>query len=124
METRLLVSPADLDMYHRWIASHPQATLWQSLEWKEYQEALGRQTRLYGVLENNKIVASALVVIDRTSLGLSTWDIPRGPLGEKAEGKWEKELMECILKDAKTEGCMCLYYSPLSPFPFPLSQRT
>ncbi len=83
--------------------------MWQSLEWKEYQEALGRQTRLYGVLENDEIVASALVVIDRTSFGLSAWDIPRGPIGDGAP------LLGTIVGDAKKDACLALTYSPLEP---------
>lgn len=107
VDIRLLASPADYDSYHRWIASHPQSTLWQSLEWKEYQESLGRATRLYAATENDRIIASALVVIDRTSFGLSAWDIPRGPVGDGAE------LLETIVADAKKDGCLALTYSPI-----------
>lgn len=109
MDTRLLASPADFDLYHTWIAAHPQATLWQSPEWKEYQEGLGRTTRLYATIESGRIVASALVVIDRTSFGLSTWDIPRGPVGDGTE------LLEAIVRDARKDGCMAVTYSPLAP---------
>ncbi len=88
--------------------------MWQSLEWKEYQEALGRQTRLYGVLENDEIVASALVVIDRTSFGLGAWDIPRGPIWENG-ASGVGELLEQIVTDAKDHKCLSIFLSPTAP---------
>ena len=44
---QILTTPAEFATYDLWVKSHPQGTLWQSLEWKQYQEALGRETRLY-----------------------------------------------------------------------------
>ncbi|MBI3332028.1 peptidoglycan bridge formation glycyltransferase FemA/FemB family protein [Candidatus Peregrinibacteria bacterium] len=124
MSVRLLTSPEDLSAYDQWVKAHPQGMLWQSLEWKKYQDALGRETRLYIGLEDSQIVASALVVIDRTAFGLSTWDTPRGPLiGEN--GKWKVEsLMEQIINEAKKDKCISLFLSPLQPLStlhFPLS---
>ncbi len=112
MEVRLLTSPAELGVYNAWVKSHPEGSLWQSLEWKRFQEALGRDVRIYAAMENDQIAASALVVIDRTSFGLSTWEIPRGPLmSEKLKVKSEK-LLEQIMQDAKKERCLSLYLSP------------
>jgi len=56
--------------------------------------------------------ATALVVIDRTSFGLSVWDIPRGPVGMNNEPLIMKNLLEVIIKDAKKDKCLNLYYSP------------
>lgn len=134
MDIRLLSSPDDLALYEAWVQTHPQGTLWQSLSWKRYQEALGRETRVYGALEGSKIVASALVIIDKTTFGLSTWDMPRGPLGphgmeneQTANGKrtmQSHQLLQRILQDAKKDRCFALYLSPvqeLSAFHFPFS---
>jgi len=104
---RLLDSPADLNAYDAWVRSHPQGTLWQSLAWKEYQEALGRETRLYACFNEDTLAASALVVIDRTSLGLSTWDIPRGPVQHSGP------LLDAIIADARAAGAMVVYCSGL-----------
>ena len=111
MTIRTIDSPADLQRYEAWLQSHPHNSLWQSLGWKNYQEALGRDTRLYIAEENNQIEASALVIIDRTAFGLSTWDIPRGPLWN---GNFESaaKLLERIMEDAKKDKCMTLYFSP------------
>lgn len=102
----------DFAAYDQWVKKHPHGSLWQSLEWKEYQEALGRETRVYVDDENGVIRASALVVIDHTTGGLSTWDIPRGPLGMKNEELRIKNVLQTIIEDAKKEKCLSLYFSP------------
>lgn len=101
-----LQSPTDLLRYDAWIQSHPEGSLWQSLEWKTYQEALGREVRIYAQSTGNILESSALVVIDRTRLGLSTWDIPRGPLGNA------ESLLEEIVEQAKSERCISVFLSP------------
>ena len=104
---------------------NPETPLWQSLEWKNYQESIGRQTRLYGLKNaSGGFSATALVIVDKTAFGLSTWDIPRGPVFDDPEAG--KELINHIKKEAKKDHCMTLYFSPyfpLSSFHFPLSKR-
>lgn len=104
----------------QWIKQHPQGTLWQSLAWKQYQEALGRTVHLYADLEDagTTITALALVVIDCTSMGLSTWDIPRGPVWTDATSCGR--LMETIVFDARAARCLAVTFSPvqeLAPIP-------
>lgn len=131
MEVRTFTNGEDLRRYNEWVHSHPQGTLWQSLEWKRYQESLGRSVRIYIAEEAGIIVASAMVVIDRTRNGYSTWEMPRGPLtkcestkvSKYESGKYESAkvqtvnvvsmLMEKILDDAKRERCIVLYLSPI-----------
>src|SRR3989344_7186435 len=109
----LLTTTEELTAYDRWVRSHPQGSLWQSLEWKNYQEALGRETRVYAALEGSQILASALVIIDRTSFDLSNWDIPRGPLTSDQKSVISDQLMETIVVDARRDKCLSLYLSPL-----------
>lgn len=114
MSIRLLTSAEDLALYRQWISTHPDATLWQSLEWKTYQEALGRTVKIYAAFEANQIIASALVVIDATTGGFSTWDIQRGPLVAMKNEKLKIEnLMEKILTDAKQNKCISVFLSPI-----------
>lgn len=136
---RLLTTASELAMYDAWLRAHHCGSLWQSLEWKAYQEALGREVRIYvvegevarpaavgrgsrneevgmGKWGTARILASALVVIDRTALGFSTWDIPRGPLVEEAgiaRGCCDS-LLKKILNDAKRERCLSVFFSPAS----------
>ncbi|OGJ54715.1 hypothetical protein A3D11_00020 [Candidatus Peribacteria bacterium RIFCSPHIGHO2_02_FULL_49_16] len=79
--------------------------LWQSPAWKHYQEALGREIRIY---ENDDTFAQ--VVIDRTVGGWSAWDIPRGPIGNNRE-----HLLEKIIADAKQDKCFSFFLSPIKP---------
>ena len=136
MPPTLLTTTEDLEAYVAYLKNAPGASLWQSLEWRPYQESLGRQTRLYGLKmgtggskpgaeggeSGSVFAATALVVIDRTTFGLATWDIPRGPLFESEEAG--RELLQEIVEDAKRERCMALYFSPpqpLSTIHYPLS---
>ena len=128
MSVRLLMSNEDFEKYEGWVRIHPQGSLWQSLEWKKYQESLGREVRIY-VEEsprtmdhgptNDQCTASALVVIDRTSFGLSTWEIPRGPLIQWTtdNGQWTTEIIRHICHEARNDHCLAVYLSP----PHPLS---
>ncbi len=106
MSIRLLTTEDDLQEYDRWIHSHPQGNLWQSLEYKRFSEALGRTVHIYISDDGDRIVSSALVVVDRTSLGLSTWEIPRGPIGEG-----RGSLLATIQDDSKKDRCLSLLLS-------------
>ena len=114
MNIRILKTPAELQTYDAWVRGHAQGNLWQSLEWKTYQESLGRKVQIYAyVRDNSTIEASALVVIDTTAGGFSTWDIPRGPLFTTATD--DAPLLSRIIDDAKRKKCLALYLSPALP---------
>ncbi len=115
MAIRLLVTAEDLALYNEWIQKQPEGTLWQSLEWKTYQEAIGRTVRIYVDIHAEKISGSALVVIDRTTGGYTTWDIPRGPIGSSA-----LDLLTKIIADAKQHKCLSIFLSPASDFHSPI----
>ncbi len=119
---RILETPEDFSLYDAWVRGHPHGSLWQSLEWKRYQETLGREVRIYVVEDASKgrgcsIVASALVTIDRTTGGFSTWDMPRGPLSLAsslqffAGGDDICALIGTIIRDAREKRCYALYLS-------------
>lgn len=111
MPVRLLTNPEDFQKYTQWVSARAGKTLWQSDEWKRYQESLGREVRIYVVEDDNKITASALVVIDRTALGFCTWNVPRGPVFLNA--KSGKEIIDFLLEEAKKEKCITLHVSPI-----------
>ncbi len=117
MAIRQLTTGEELRRYEEWVSSHPQGTLWQSLGWKRSQEALGREVKVYADEEGGAIRASALVVIDRTTGGLSTWEVPRGPIWVSSVELRVSGLLEAILKDAKNDRCLSVFLSPIEPIP-------
>ncbi len=113
---QLLQTSAELAWYQKFLRTHLYATLWQSLEWKAYQEALGKEVRIYAMCDSSeRICASAMVVIDKTIGGLAAGEVTRGPLWN--EEKHGEELVHKIVEDAKKERCMELLVSPIQPLP-------
>ena len=122
MPIRLLSSAEDFARYDTWVKSHPEGSLWQSLEWKKYQEAIGREIRIYADCEGDAIQASALISIDRTTGGFSTWDCPRGPLGplqmengalrQAQDDRRMENFLKAITTNAKTDKCLSVFFSP------------
>lgn len=117
MTIREFSSIEDIAAYDRWLRGHIDGTLWQSLEWKAFQEQRNRKTRLF-VLDDGRILGSALAVIDQTSLGLCTWDIPRGPLiADKGVRQRDvQDFLAHLRGAAKHDGCYALYFSPCHAF--------
>ena len=117
MSVRILTSAEDLAHYDHWVTAHPEGSLWLSLAWRDLQKALGREVRVYVAEDGSQIKASALVIIDTTTMGLKTWEIPRGPIGklEKEELRMKNELLEKIIADAKKGKTISLYFSPTKP---------
>lgn len=111
MDIRVLTSADDLAAWDAFVKAHPRGSLWQSMEWKGYQEALGRQTRVYGAFDGPRMAGCALVAIDRTAGGLCTWDIAKGPLTAGDEGAMHPLLVR-IVEDAEADKAMVLYFSP------------
>jgi lipid II:glycine glycyltransferase (peptidoglycan interpeptide bridge formation enzyme) len=110
-------------MYDKWIKAYPQGSLWQSLERRTYQEARGREVRIY-VASNNSTSfdASALVFIDKTSMGYTTWDIARGPLWVNKSAA--QELLAHIVSDARNAKALSLFFSPQEPLSYPGSANS
>ncbi len=107
----------DLRAYDLWVRQHVDGSLWQSPEWKEFQEKRGRTVRIF-TMEDDRILLSALVVIDRTSMGLCTWDIPRGPLVHNSgvHARDAEQFLMHMENQAKRDGCYALYFSPCHAF--------
>lgn len=111
----LLSKESHFNLYHVWSLTYPHSNLWQSLHWKYYQEALGREVRIYvdfnpeyKKLDVSPFSATAMVIIDKTKGGYSTWDIPRGPIGQS------NSLLQTIINDAKKGKCISIFLSPVT----------
>ncbi len=123
MQTRIITSAEDLAIWSAFVRESPQGSLWQSKEWKGYQEALGRGTRVYAAFNGHgsaplTMTATALVVIDRTTGNLATWEIPRGPIMGAGSDEWIAiSILDAIIADAQQEKALCLFLSPISELP-------
>ncbi len=107
--------------YRTWVENHPQGTLWQSSEWKEYQEALGRQTKIFLMRDSKEspILVSALIIIDQGSYGLSTWDAPRGPLfSDGLDDARKNSFLKHLKAECKKSKALSLFLSPLQEIAF------
>lgn len=111
----LIKNQSELQKYDTWLKNHEDGNLWQSVERKKYLDALGKEVRIYIGEKDKKMMCSALVMIDRTSFGLSTWEIPRGPIWAMGCEQSAMSLLEKIIEDAKKDKCMALYLSPPKP---------
>jgi len=103
-----LTSDKDLAAYKTWITNHADGNFWQSLGRKKYLESLSKEVRIYALKDDGQIHTSALVSIDTTTGGYSTWEIPRGPIGKDAS-----TLVQQISLVAKKEKCIALFVSPM-----------
>ena len=120
MHARLLTSADDLARVDAWMRGQPQGSLWQSLAWKGYQETLGRSTRMFSVETDGAIAAACLAVIDRTALGLTTWDVPRGPVWAAGREAEASVLLGALIEAAQAEGALSIVCSAPLPPPSPL----
>lgn len=99
----------DDEMYQNWLKVIAPNTVWQSMEWANYCKAKGEQVAIYLAIEGDTILASALCVISVTTLGFSTWNIPKGPIFSSQAAALT--LLEYIVRKAKTTRCIEIYTS-------------
>jgi lipid II:glycine glycyltransferase (peptidoglycan interpeptide bridge formation enzyme) len=112
-------SAQEIAQFDAWVLAHPHAMLWQSSAWRSYQQALGRNVRIWTAERDGSILAGAAVVADTTSGGLSTWECPRGPLW--TDDQAVAELLPSIVASARNSRCLRLWASP--PFDWRLPQH-
>ncbi len=87
----MIISENDREHYEQFVLSHPQGNLWQSWKWGNFQESLGR--KVFRVVSEGEIKASAQIIKHTLPFGKSYFYIPRGPLWaeeEKLEQLWEE----------------------------------
>lgn len=91
----------------------PDPPLWQSPAWAAFQKALGRETRWYA---NKAGTVAALVIIDRTTGGFCTWDLPRGPILTPAATAAEAEdFLRHLAAEARRDRALALHWSGTDP---------
>lgn len=109
MSIKHITTEKELQEYDQWLQHHPEGNFWQSVERKAYCEALGKTVRIYTLKDKGALVCAAQVVVDTTKGGITVWDIPRGPIGDRKE-----ELLKELVTEAERDGVMAVFLSPLS----------
>jgi lipid II:glycine glycyltransferase (peptidoglycan interpeptide bridge formation enzyme) len=106
-------SAKDHAAYDAFVLAHPHASLWQSSAWMTYEESCGRTVKRFGGFVGQTILIAALVSIDRTAFGASTWTVQRGPLWNASLEADDIQVFLQFLQDAaKKDGAMSLFLSP------------
>ena len=122
MDIEILTEHSALNAYDTWLMREATGgTLWQSVAWQSFQRGIGRETAVYCAKERGQIVASALITIDRTVLGYSHWDCPRGPVSKRGYEHARSALLSQIISDATASKAVAVTYSPLQPVEYPAS---
>lgn len=114
MHVHICSTTEEIKAYDKFTEQHKCSNLWQSAGWRALQKSLQRKVVLYTVQLDQKIIASAQVIIDTTSFGYSTWEIPRGPIwNEDYTHEVIMLLMQRIIHDANQQKCIQVYMSPV-----------
>ncbi|MFA5076753.1 MAG: peptidoglycan bridge formation glycyltransferase FemA/FemB family protein [Patescibacteria group bacterium] len=85
----------------------------QSWDWAELQKTLGRQIWRLGVLENNQLVAAALIIKYSLPLGKNYLYCPRGPL--VTSEKYSDRILTEIKAIAQQEKSIFIKLEPTTP---------
>lgn len=114
MNVRELES-SEAKLLQNFVEAHPYGSIEQSWEWGELQCSIpGREAfHVFGVFEEEKLVASALVIRQKAGLGKTWLWCPRGPLLHNGQG-WA-QLSSAIEACARKHGDLFLRIEPGTP---------
>lgn len=101
-------STKNIQNYQNFVQKNEHFSLWQSTEWKKFQESIGRKTWIIGIEDQEKIIATALVVKHNLPMGKAWLEIPQGPLGNSKNNV----LFDEIKKIAKQENAIFCRVNP------------
>jgi lipid II:glycine glycyltransferase (peptidoglycan interpeptide bridge formation enzyme) len=102
---------------NKFVAQENQAQFLQSWEWGEFQKAMGHKIFRLGVIEENNIVASALLIKKKLLPGKNYFYSPRGPeliINNEKLKIIEEFLFSEIEKISKREKVIFLRFEPKS----------
>ena len=109
------------------IASQANSQFLQSWQWGEFQNKVAGETFRWAVIDNNEILATAILVKKTLPMGKSYFFCPRGPVFQANSNKAAvvKFLFEEIIKIAKAEGVIFMRFEPaekdsISACPLPI----
>lgn len=112
-----IVEIKDKKLLDTFVGSQKASQFLQSWAWGEFQQSLGRKAWRFGVLDDQSLVASALVIKHNLPLGKNYLYCPRGPVSEIKNQKQKTknyfvELLKKIIGMAKQENSMFVRIEP------------
>lgn len=109
-----LIEITDKQQLNDFVGSQPMSQILQSWQWGEFQEKVSGRVWRIGVLDDDKLVASAKIISKDLPMGKKYFYCGRGPVVSKKTDRPQavKLLFEKIKKLAKAEGIMFLRFDP------------
>ncbi len=114
MEVREIDKQSELDGF---VGSLTGGQFLQSWWWGEFQRAVPRPVKRWGVYDGGKILGTAQAFEHRLPLGKKYWYVPRGPIMEDRSpvekyGAAVRKLLETIMNQAEKNSVMFLKIEP------------
>ncbi|MFA5051725.1 MAG: peptidoglycan bridge formation glycyltransferase FemA/FemB family protein [Patescibacteria group bacterium] len=114
MDVREVDKQSELDGF---VGVRPGSQFLQSWPWGDFQRAVPRPVRRWGVYENHALVGAAQLIEHQLPLGKKYWYCPRGPviddrLPVDRYGVAARQLLEEIMGQAEKNGCMFVKIEP------------
>ncbi len=100
--------------YNNFVIKDKYYSLWQSLDWKNFQESIGRKTFIIGVKEKGEIILTALVIKHDLPWNKSFFEIPRGPLGDL--NRTSKYFFGYLKALSKKENAIFCKFNPFNKY--------
>jgi len=96
--------------HDKFVKEHELCSLLQSSSWAKIKDNWDHS--FIGVYEDNKLVASSLVLIKKLPLSMSMIYIPRGPIMDYENKELVKFYFSSIKKWAKKKNCLFIKFDP------------
>lgn len=100
----------DASSHDEFVKQSPLCNLLQSSNWAKIKD--NWDSCITGVYENDKLVASSLILIKKLPLSFTMMYIPRGPIMDYENKELVKFYLKEIKKWAKTKHCLFISFDP------------
>lgn len=101
----------DKKTWEKFVSAQPMAPFFQSWAWGDFQESVGKKVLRLGWKDDAKLVATALVTIDRTKLGVVAY-VPYGPVLDWSNKKLAEKVFAELKERARFERADILRIDP------------
>ncbi len=104
------VEKVKAETHDAFVAAHPLSNLLQSSSWAKVKENWGHE--IFGVMEDDHLIASALVLIKRLPMHFTMMYIPRGPIMDYENARLVRFFFQELKKWAKKRNALFVKMDP------------